>query len=83
MIARRTSKHTRRRFKDLSPNQQVGVVILGAIQLALLASSELDIQQRPSDQIVGRKLWWRAISLINFIGPLTYFRWGRKEPPAV
>jgi hypothetical protein len=68
------------KFSQLPLPQRAGLVVLAAVQLGLLVAAEVDIQRRPAEQVAGRKLWWRAICLINFIGPLTYLRWGRKRP---
>jgi hypothetical protein len=68
------------RFRDLPTEKRVGITLLGAVQLALLIAAQLDIQRRPPDQIRGPKLRWRLVCFINFIGPLSYFRWGRRTP---
>ena len=31
------------------------------------------------DQVNGRKALWAAIIAVNFVGPLSYFRWGRRR----
>ena len=75
-------ERTKVKFNDLSAWQQVAVVVLGAVEVGLLIAAELDIQRRPEDQVVGRKTWWRAVCLINVVGPLSYFRWGRRTTRA-
>ncbi len=75
----RAGRRSKRRFGDFSRAQQIALIALGVVEVSLLVAAELDIQRRPSDQVVGRKAWWRAICLINIIGPLSYFRWGRRR----
>jgi hypothetical protein len=70
------------KFSELSVPRRVGIVVLGAIQLTLLFAAQIDIQRRPADQINGAKMMWRLVCLINFVGPLSYFRWGRRSDRA-
>ncbi len=67
------------RFKRLSPMAQAAIVAITAWNLWLMGSAQRDIQRRPPEQIRGRKLWWRLACLTNTVGPLAYFRWGRRR----
>jgi hypothetical protein len=49
------------------------------LQLGLLVAAELDIQRRPDASVNGPKVAWRLACLVNFVGPLSYFRWGRRR----
>jgi len=69
--------HRQTKFSEFSAPQRVGIVLLGAVQVTLLIASQIDIQRRPAEQIKGRKIVWRLVCIINIIGPLSYFRWGR------
>lgn len=51
-----------------------------AVQLALLIAAQLDISRRSSAQIRGRKVWWRLAAFVNFVGPVSYFLFGRVRP---
>jgi hypothetical protein len=64
-------------FEELSPPIRLAVMVLGTIQIVLYVTAYVDIARRPPDQIRGSKIRWRAICLLNTIGPLSYFRWGR------
>jgi hypothetical protein len=78
-------RKSRRRteFTDLSIPQRIGIVLLGTVQVSLLIAAQVDIQRRPAAQISGPKAMWRLICLLNTVGPLSYFRWGRRsEEPA-
>ena len=74
-------KKKKKSWKDLPPAARFGTVILGAAQLAFLAAAQRDIYRRPADQIRGSKTFWRLATLVNFIGPGSYFAFGRKRLP--
>ena len=66
------------RFKALSPVAQAAVVAATAWNLTLTARAEWDIAHRDDDQIKGSRTLWRLFCLTNSVGPLSYFRWGRR-----
>ena len=72
----------KQRWQDLPPVQRCLIVAGGAVQLSLLASALVDIWRRPRDEIRGPKRLWVGVSFINFIGPLSYFAFGRRRHPA-
>jgi hypothetical protein len=72
---------SKKRFSEYSPAQRFWIAALGAVSLGLVAAAERDIQRRPADQVRGSKLPWRLLCL-NAIGAASYFRWGRRVPPA-
>ncbi|WP_239155436.1 PLD nuclease N-terminal domain-containing protein [Amycolatopsis sp. FDAARGOS 1241] len=47
------------------------------IQIALTATAWWDLAHRRADQVRGPKTVWAVIIVVNFAGPLAYFRWGR------
>jgi hypothetical protein len=65
-------------FKKLSPVRQAAIVAITAWNLWLIVSAERDIQCRSPDEVRGAKLLWRLACLTNTVGPLIYFRWGRR-----
>jgi hypothetical protein len=69
-----------KQWKDLTDTQKRGLVLLGTLQLALLAAALLDIRRRNADAINGSKRLWTLVVFINFIGPIAYFLFGRKRP---
>ena len=69
----------KKRWADLTPGQQTAVLVLGSIQLSLAATAWIDLARRPARQVNGRKGIWAAVIAINWIGPLSYFRWGRRR----
>lgn len=68
-----------RRWGDLTPVQKVAVVLVGAVQLALALSAWIDLARRPAAQVNGPKVLWAGLIAINWIGPIAYFRRGRRS----
>lgn len=69
-------------WKEMSPSAKAGTIVVGIVQMSLLVAAQRDISRRPAALINGPKAAWRAASLINFIGPVGYFIFGRKKPGA-
>lgn len=67
-----------RRWSDLTTKQQTAVLVLGSVQLSLAATAWADLATRPAASVNGSKTGWALIIAINFVGPLAYFRWGRR-----
>jgi hypothetical protein len=65
-----------------SPKQRAAVGVLAAAELALKLAAARDIGRRPVDQIRGSKLFWRMSLVVNTIGPVSYFLWGRRQKQA-
>ena len=68
-----------KQWQDLTNRQKRGIVLLGALQITLLAAALIDIRRRPADAINGSKRLWTAVVFINGIGPIAYFVFGRKR----
>ena len=68
----------KKRWQDLSPSQRISGILLAVIQVGLLVAALADIRRRPPEQIRGRKLWWAMAAFVNYIGPISYFLFGRK-----
>ncbi len=69
----------RRQWRDLTPAQRLGTLALGAIQIALFGAAQVDLWRRPAEQVRGRRWVWAALTLVNFVGPLAYFAFGRRR----
>jgi len=54
-------------------------VIGAAVQLVLLATALADIYRRPAGEIRGSKRLWAAAAFVNFVGPISYFLFGRRR----
>jgi len=72
-----------KKWEDLSPLQQASVVVLGMVQMTLLAAALLDIRRRPAEQFNGTKRMWTLLVFINYVGPIAYFLFGRKPAEIV
>jgi hypothetical protein len=70
---------TKRSWSDLSPRTRRAVVALGGIQAALLAAAQFDLARRPAAMVSGSKTRWRLVTLVNLVGPIAYFVFGRRE----
>ncbi|MFZ0041353.1 MAG: hypothetical protein WAK93_08605 [Solirubrobacteraceae bacterium] len=75
---KRTLASAVREFKALSPVRQAAIVAITAWNLWLSAAAERDIQRAPAAEVRGGKAIWRLAALTNTVGPLAYFRWGRR-----
>jgi hypothetical protein len=51
----------------------------GAVQVALLTTALVDIWRRPKEEIRGDKRLWTAVSFVNFVGPVSYFLFGKRR----
>lgn len=71
------TKH--RSWSDLTRTQRAGLGLLTAVQIGLLISAQVDLSRRSADQVNGPKPLWRALTFINFVGPLSYFAVGRRN----
>lgn len=69
---------TNMKWKDLTTAQRAGVGLVAAVQISLLVAAQVDLSRRTDDQVNGPKPLWRALTLINFVGPLAYFAVGRR-----
>ena len=67
-----------RQWSDLSTGQQVRGVVAGVIQFALAATAWTDLARRPAEDVNGRKWVWAIVIAVNFVGPISYFLFGRR-----
>jgi uncharacterized protein (DUF2252 family) len=67
-----------KQWSDLSTGQQVRGAVAGVIQLALATAAWTDLAKRPDDEVNGRKWVWAIVIAVNFIGPISYFIFGRR-----
>ena len=61
----------------MSDRQQTALLVAGSVQLSLAATAWADLATRPAALVNGRKSVWAAIIGVNFLGPISYFVWGR------
>lgn len=67
-----------RRWPDLSSRQRTALLLAGSLQLALAVAAWTDLATRPASRVNGPKGRWAAVITVNFVGPISHFRWGRK-----
>lgn len=69
---------TSRTLADAPASTKILLGVLAAVQVSLLGAAHWDISHRDPRELRGSPMAWRAITLINFIGPIAYFLRGRK-----
>jgi len=74
-----TSHVTRRSWADLTGRQRTAVLTLASVQLSLAATAWMDLARRPARAVNGPKVLWALVIAVNFVGPVAYFRWGRRR----
>ncbi len=55
------------------------MVLINVVRFSLTAVALWDLRRRSAEQINGQKRLWNLIVLINFVGPIAYFVFGRKR----
>ena len=71
----------RKHWADLPLCKKIGVIIGGAIQFSLLALGLWDVAHRRPDEVRGDRRMWAGLMFFNWIGPLAYFAYGRRDSP--
>lgn len=69
----------KKKWSEMTLIQKVVVVLLGTLQVTLLAAALWDIRNRPEEEIRGNKRFWTAVVFVNFVGPIAYFTLGRSS----
>ena len=82
MANKRRRNARKKTWKELSPMAKFGTITAAIVQLSLLFAPQRDISSRPADQNRGGKTLWRLATLVNFVGPGSYFTFGVKRSPA-
>jgi hypothetical protein len=66
-------------WDELSAGQQRAILLSVVVQLLLLAAALADIYRRPAAEIRGSKRLWTAAAFVNYVGPISYFLFGRRR----
>jgi hypothetical protein len=74
-----TKDKKKKTWNDFSSGQKAAMIVLGIIQLALLIAAQRDIGRRRDSEINGSKGMWRALAFVNWVGPISWFAFGRKR----
>ena len=73
------SEKTQRKWRDMSRSQRCVTVVVGAVQLSLAIVAWVDLWRRPAIGVKGAKWIWALIIAVNFVGPVSYFKFGRNR----
>ncbi|MGY1858168.1 hypothetical protein [Modestobacter sp. SYSU DS0290] len=68
-----------RPWAELTDRQRAVVLTLGSVQLSLAASAWADLATRPAAEVNGSKARWALAIAVGWIGPLAWFRRGRRR----
>jgi hypothetical protein len=67
------------KWSDLSTGQRTAIGVAAAAELTLKVAALIDIKRRPAGQIRGPKAFWRSAQVVNLLGPVAYFTFGRRR----
>ena len=68
-----------REWRDLSDRQKNGIVLGVAVQIGLLVAALVDMHRRRQGEIKGNRWMWTVAAFVNFVGPVSYFLFGRRR----
>ncbi len=69
----------KQKWSDLSKRSRRLIVLAIVVEVSLLLAALVDIKRRPASQIRGSKWLWRPLAFLNFVGPISYFVFGRRH----
>jgi len=73
------TSHPHTPWRELPAGRRRGIVMAGIVQGVLALSAWRDLARRPGTRVNGPKPLWAAVIAVNFVGPIAYFRWGRRH----
>jgi len=79
MSAPDQQNRAKKRWQDLSAAQRRAIIAAGVVQNSLLVAALVDLRRRPAKKVRGDKRLWAAASFVSWIGPISYFAYGRKR----
>lgn len=68
----------KRKWSDLSPTQQKVTAMAGVLEVVATTAMLVDLARRPASTVRGSKALWRTLSVVQPVGPLAYFAFGRR-----
>ena len=71
----------KKKWRDLSERRRRLILVAGVVEAGLKVAMLIDIKRRPASQIRGSKWMWRALAVVNGVGPISYFVFGRRRRP--
>jgi hypothetical protein len=71
----------KKRWSDLTDAQKTAILVAASVQLSLAATAWVDLARRPREKVRGPKGAWALAIAVNFVGPISYFAFGRRREP--
>lgn len=68
-----------KRWSELTDTEKALIIGAGAVQVALAGAAWWDLAHRPAALVRGPKPAWAVGIAVNFVGPLSYFAFGRRR----
>jgi Phospholipase_D-nuclease N-terminal len=67
-----------RHWADLPPVAKGATSVAALLQVTLLVAALRDLRRRTAAELNGPRWVWALVCFVNVIGPLSYFRFGRR-----
>ncbi len=71
----------KKRWSDFSTAQKIGIIVMGILQVSLIAGGLWDLRHRKQEELRGDRRFWWGFMFVNWVGPIAYFTYGRKNCP--
>lgn len=68
----------KKKWSELTPTQQRLIIAGGAVEAVLTAAALVSLANRPREAVRGPKALWVASMVVQPVGPLAYFAFGRR-----
>lgn len=68
-----------KRWNDLSDAEKTAILVVASVQISLAATAWVDLARRPRELVRGPKPLWAGAIAVNFVGPISYFAFGRRK----
>ena len=68
----------KKKWSELTPTQQRLIIAGGAVEAVLTTAALISLARRPSQAVRGPKALWVAAMVVQPVGPLAYFAFGRR-----
>ncbi len=68
----------KKRWDDFSQGQRAAIVAGAVVELVLTTTALVDLVRRPRTQVRGSKAWWVLGLVVQPVGPIAYWAFGRR-----
>lgn len=76
---RASRRRSMRKWRRMDTAERATIVAGAVIHVTLMTLAQVDLGRRPEEQIRGPRWLWRLIVLVNLVGPVAYFAFGRRR----